>query len=92
MLTQDNVDIVTGWYDSPSAIATAPLVTAGKKLAVILNAGTAHITNLSPYYVRVSFSNWHAGFSMGLPHNPPCDLPFRQARGVEDPSRAPRLP
>ncbi|MPZ39226.1 MAG: ABC transporter substrate-binding protein [Rhizobiales bacterium] len=65
LLTQQNVDILTGWYDSPSAIASAPLVTAGKKLAVILNAGTAHITNLSPYYVRVSFSNWHAGFSMG---------------------------
>jgi branched-chain amino acid transport system substrate-binding protein len=65
LLTQDNVDILTGWYDSPSAIASAPLVTAGKKLAVILNAGAAHITNLSPYYVRVSFSNWHAGFSMG---------------------------
>jgi branched-chain amino acid transport system substrate-binding protein len=65
LLTQDNVDIVTGWYDSPSAIATAPLVNAGKKLAVILNAGAAHIPNLSPYYVRVSFSNWHAGFSMG---------------------------
>jgi branched-chain amino acid transport system substrate-binding protein len=65
LLTQDHVDILTGWYDSPSAIASAPLVTAGKKLAVILNAGTAHITNLSPYYVRVSFSNWHAGFSMG---------------------------
>jgi branched-chain amino acid transport system substrate-binding protein len=65
LLTQQNVDILTGWYDSPSVIASAPLVTAGKKLAVILNAGTAHITNLSPYYVRVSFSNWHAGFSMG---------------------------
>jgi branched-chain amino acid transport system substrate-binding protein len=65
LLTQDNVDIVTGWYDSPSAIASAPLVNAGKKLAVILNAGAAHIPNLSPYYVRVSFSNWHAGFSMG---------------------------
>jgi branched-chain amino acid transport system substrate-binding protein len=65
LLTQQNVDILTGWYDSPSAIASAPLVTAGKKLAVILNAGAAHITNLSPYYVRVSFSNWHAGFSMG---------------------------
>ncbi len=65
LLVQDNVDIVTGWYDSPSAIASAPLVTAGKKLAVILNAGTGHITRLSPYYVRVSFSNWHAGYSMG---------------------------
>jgi branched-chain amino acid transport system substrate-binding protein len=65
LLTQDNVDIVTGWVYSPNAIATAPIVTAGKKLAIIMNAGTAHITNLSPYYVRVSFSMWHAGFAMG---------------------------
>src|SRR5262245_39490679 len=53
LLTQDNVAIVAGWLYSPNAIATAPVVTAGKKLAVIMNAGTAHITNLSPYYVRV---------------------------------------
>src|SRR4029450_9596809 len=26
---------------------------------------TAHITNLSPYYVRVSFSMWHAGYALG---------------------------
>jgi branched-chain amino acid transport system substrate-binding protein len=66
LLTQDNVDIVAGWLYSPNAIATAPLVTAGKKLAVIMNAGTAHITNLSPNYVRVSFSMWHAGDALGL--------------------------
>ena len=65
LLTQDNVDLLTGWVYSPNAIATAPVVTAGKKPAVIMNAGTAHITNLSPYYVRVSFSMWHAGFSLG---------------------------
>lgn len=65
LLTQDNVDILTGWFYSPNAIATAPIVTAGKKLAVIMNAGTAHITNLSPYYVRTSFSMWHAGYAIG---------------------------
>src|SRR5499425_295406 len=65
LLTQDNVDILAGWVYSPNAIASAPIVTAGKKLAVIMNAGTAHITNLSPYYVRTSFSMWHAGYSLG---------------------------
>jgi branched-chain amino acid transport system substrate-binding protein len=65
LLTQDNVDIVAGWLYSPNAIATAPIVSAGKRLAVIMNAGTAHITNLSPYYVRVSFSMWHAGHALG---------------------------
>jgi len=65
LLTQDNVDILAGWIYSPNAIASAPVVTAGKKLAVIMNAGTAHITNMSPYYVRTSFSMWHAGYAMG---------------------------
>jgi branched-chain amino acid transport system substrate-binding protein len=65
LLTQDNVDILAGWIYSPNAIASAPIVSAGKKLAVIMNAGTAHITNLSPYYVRTSFSMWHAGYAMG---------------------------
>src|SRR6266849_2110862 len=65
LLTQDNVDVLAGWIYSPNAIASAPIVTAGKKLAVIMNAGTAHITNLSPYYVRTSFSMWHAGYAIG---------------------------
>jgi branched-chain amino acid transport system substrate-binding protein len=65
LLTQDNVDILAGWIYSPNAIASAPIVSAGKKLAVIMNAGTAHITNLSPYYVRTSFSMWHAGYALG---------------------------
>src|SRR5712671_8079943 len=65
LLTQDNVDALAGWVYSPNAIASAPVVSAGKKLAVIMNAGTAHITNLSPYYVRTSFSMWHAGHPLG---------------------------
>ena len=42
LLTQDKVDVLAGWVYSPDAIASAPVVTAGKKLAVIMNAGTAH--------------------------------------------------
>jgi branched-chain amino acid transport system substrate-binding protein len=64
-ITQDKVDILIGWIYSPNAIASAPVVTAGNKLAIITNAGTAHITNLSPNYVRFSFSMWHAGYAMG---------------------------
>jgi branched-chain amino acid transport system substrate-binding protein len=66
LLTQDKVDVLAGWVYSPNAIASAPIVTAGKKLAVIMNAGTAHITNMSPYFVRTSFSMWHAGHAMGI--------------------------
>ena len=48
LLTQDKVDVLAGWIYSPNAIASAPIVAAGKKLAVIMNAGTAYITNLAP--------------------------------------------
>jgi branched-chain amino acid transport system substrate-binding protein len=65
LLTQEKVDVLGGFVYSPNAIAAAPLVTAGKKLSVIMNAGTAHITKMSPNYVRTSFSMWHSGYPMG---------------------------
>jgi branched-chain amino acid transport system substrate-binding protein len=30
-----------------------------------MNAGTSFITNLSPYFVRVSFTLWHSSYAMG---------------------------
>ena len=65
LLTQDKVDALAGWVYSPNAIASAPIVAAGKKLAVIMNAGTAFITNLAPEYVRTSFTMWQAGHGIG---------------------------
>src|SRR3990172_3904082 len=65
LITQDKVDLVTGIIYSGNAIATAPLVDAAHKPMIIMNAGTAWITNLSPYIARVSFSMWHAGYAMG---------------------------
>ena len=66
LLTQDKVDVIGGFIYSPDAIASAPLVAAGKKLAVIMNAGTAFITNLAPEYVRTSFTMWQSGYTMGV--------------------------
>ncbi len=65
LLTQDKVDAITGFSYSPDAIASAPVISAGKKLAVIINAGTSFITNLSPDFVRTSFTMWHSGYSLG---------------------------
>jgi branched-chain amino acid transport system substrate-binding protein len=66
LLTEDKVDAVVGWIYSPNAIASAPLLTAANKLGVIMNAGTAWITNLSQDFVRTSFSMWSAGYTMGV--------------------------
>ena len=65
LITNDKVPLVTGFVFSPSAIALAPVVTQAKVPMVIANAGTAWITNLSPYIVRLSFSMWHHAFPMG---------------------------
>lgn len=66
LLTQDKVDVIAGFMYSPDAIASAPLISAGGKLAVILNAGTSFITNLSGDYVRTSFTMWQSGYTMGV--------------------------
>jgi branched-chain amino acid transport system substrate-binding protein len=65
LITNDKVKILTGFVFSPSAIALAPVVTQAKVPMVIANAGTAWITNLSPYIARLSFSMWHPAYPMG---------------------------
>jgi branched-chain amino acid transport system substrate-binding protein len=65
LITNDKVQLLTGFVFSPSAIALAPVVTQAKMPMVIANAGTAWITNLSPYIVRLSFSMWHPAYPMG---------------------------
>jgi branched-chain amino acid transport system substrate-binding protein len=65
LITNDKVQILTGFVFSPSAIALAPVVNQAKVPMVIANAGTAWITKLSPYYVRLSFSMWHPAYPMG---------------------------
>ncbi len=65
LIVQEKVDILTGFIYSGDAIASASLFTEAKRPAVIMNAGTAWITNLSPMISRVSFSMWHAGHAMG---------------------------
>src|SRR5690242_8253643 len=64
-ITNDKVQILAGFVFSPSAIALAPVMTQAKVPMVIANAGTAWITNLSPYVARLSFSMWHHAFPMG---------------------------
>lgn len=65
LITRDKVNIITGVVFSPSAIAMAPVMTQAKTPLLIANAGTAWITNLSPYIARLSFSMWHPAYPMG---------------------------
>jgi branched-chain amino acid transport system substrate-binding protein len=65
LVAQEKVDLLTGFIYSPDAIASAALATEAKRPMLIMNAGTAWITNLSPMISRVSFSMWHAGHALG---------------------------
>jgi branched-chain amino acid transport system substrate-binding protein len=65
LITNDKVNMLAGFVFSPSAIALAPVVTQAKTPMIIANAGTAWITNLSPYIARLSFSMWHPAYPMG---------------------------
>jgi len=65
LLAQDKVDLLAGFIYSPNAIASAPLATAARTPMIVMNAGTAWITNLSPMIARVAFSMWHSGYAMG---------------------------
>ena len=65
LITREKVDILGGVIFSPNAMAIAPLATASKTPFVVMNAGTAFITNMSPYIARVSFTMWQSGFIMG---------------------------
>ncbi|HYM30833.1 MAG TPA: ABC transporter substrate-binding protein [Candidatus Cybelea sp.] len=66
LITQDKVNMLAGFVFSPDAIASAPLATEAKIPMIVLNAGTAWITNLSPYIARTSFSMWQSGYPMGI--------------------------
>ena len=65
LITRDKIDILTGLVFSPNAMAIAPLVNESKTPVIIMNAGTAFITTMSPYFARVSFTMWQSGYVMG---------------------------
>ena len=65
LITRDKVDILAGFVFSPNVMSIAPLVNESKTPVVIMNAGTAFITNMSPYFARVSFTMWQSGYVMG---------------------------
>ena len=54
LITRDKVDILAGFVFSPNAMAIAPMVTESKTPVIIMNAGTAFITTMSPYLARVT--------------------------------------
>jgi len=65
LIVREKVDILTGVVWTPNALAIAPLATEAKKPFIIMNAGTAMITTLSPYIARTSFTLWQSSYPLG---------------------------
>src|SRR5271156_4053488 len=52
LITRDHVQFLAGTVYTPNAMAIAPLATEAKVPYVVMNAGTASITTMSPYISR----------------------------------------
>lgn len=58
LIVRDGAQILGGYVFTPSALAIAPLVTQSKTPTVIFNAATGMVTRRSPYFARVSHTQW----------------------------------
>jgi branched-chain amino acid transport system substrate-binding protein len=65
LVTREHVSILAGLISSPIAAAIAPLTREAKIPLVIGNAAGVAIPRISPYVVRVSFTQWHTSYPLG---------------------------
>src|ERR1700693_4533435 len=65
LITRDKVQILLGVMGSPIAAAIAPLTAEAKIPLVLTNAAGVSIPRISPYVVRVSFTQWQTALPLG---------------------------
>jgi branched-chain amino acid transport system substrate-binding protein len=65
LVTRDRVQMIAGIIYSNNAFAIMDVCKQAKVPVLIMNAGTASITEQCPYVARTSFTMWQAGYHMG---------------------------
>jgi branched-chain amino acid transport system substrate-binding protein len=65
LLVREQVQILTGGQWTPNVAAIAPLVTKASIPYVVMSSGTASTTRLSPFMVRVGFTQWQHSYHLG---------------------------
>jgi branched-chain amino acid transport system substrate-binding protein len=65
LIVRDHVQMIGGLVFTPNAAAIAPLATQSKTPLVLMNASTSKLTRLSPYIVRVSYTQWQTAYTIG---------------------------
>jgi branched-chain amino acid transport system substrate-binding protein len=65
LLVREQVQLLTGGQWTPNVAAIAPLVTRAGIPYVVMSSGTASTTRLSPFLVRVGFTQWQHSYHLG---------------------------
>jgi branched-chain amino acid transport system substrate-binding protein len=65
LVARDRVHMLTGIIYSNNAFAIMDVCKQAKVPVLIMNAGTASITEQCPFSARISFTMWQAGYHMG---------------------------
>ena len=65
LIVRDKVQMLAGLVFTPNAAAIAPLATEAKTPLILMNASTSKLTRLSPYIVRVSYTQWQTAYTIG---------------------------
>jgi branched-chain amino acid transport system substrate-binding protein len=65
LLVRDGVQLLTGGQWTPNVSAIAPLVTKARIPYVVMSSGTSNTTRLSPFIVRVGFTQWQQSYHIG---------------------------
>ncbi len=65
LVTRDHVQFLTGVVWTPNAGAISPVAAQAQIPFVDMNASGAALTRTSPYFVRVSFTQWHTALPIG---------------------------
>ncbi len=65
LIVRDRVQFLTGVVWTPNAAAIAPLTAEAKVPFISANAAGATIPYLSPYFARVSFTQWQSAYPLG---------------------------
>jgi branched-chain amino acid transport system substrate-binding protein len=66
LVLRDKVAVLGGHELTPNVLAVADVINQAKIPFVIFNAGTANITDKSPFFVRTGFTNWAHYYPLGL--------------------------
>ena len=65
LIVREHVQFLGGVIASPIALAIAPLTAEAKVPFVDMNASAVALPRLSPYVVRVSFTQWQTAYPLG---------------------------